>query len=177
MPKPGFRHSEESKSKMSKTRKGVTRPERSPDWCANISRANKGIKKPRVLVIECASCGETDPEKMVKDKRNTTGFARGCKSCDTARNRERYKERFRLRAYNVTNAQVDAMYEAQGAKCAMCGLPVPKPARHISVIDHDHATGKVRGIIHHKCNLLLGHAKANIEMLVQAIDYLIKSNM
>jgi hypothetical protein len=39
-------------------------------------------------------------------------------------------------------------------------------------IDHDHKTGQVRGFLCHCCNLLLGYAKDNIEILAIAIEYL-----
>lgn len=42
-------------------------------------------------------------------------------------------------------------------------------------IDHNHQTGKVRGLLCHHCNVGLGHFKDNIELLNSALDYLIKT--
>jgi len=42
-------------------------------------------------------------------------------------------------------------------------------------VDHDHSTGKFRGLICGNCNTLLGHSKDNIETLLEAIEYLKKS--
>ena len=39
-------------------------------------------------------------------------------------------------------------------------------------IDHNHATGEVRGVICHTCNVMLGHAQDNIDTLLNAIQYL-----
>jgi hypothetical protein len=39
-------------------------------------------------------------------------------------------------------------------------------------VDHDHITGKVRGLLCNDCNLGIGHFKDNIEKLKLAIKYL-----
>ena len=39
-------------------------------------------------------------------------------------------------------------------------------------IDHCHETGKIRGILCHLCNNLLGNARDNTTILASAIDYL-----
>ena len=43
----------------------------------------------------------------------------------------------------------------KGTHCAACG----EVAEGRMVIDHDHATGKVRGLLHNKCNIGIAHAK------------------
>lgn len=50
--------------------------------------------------------------------------------------------------------------------CCIC------QAEHRLVIDHDHATGKTRGMICGRCNSGLGHFKDNIDSLRQAVAYL-----
>lgn len=44
----------------------------------------------------------------------------------------------------------------QGGRCALCQLPLTKP-----VLDHDHSTGAVRGVLHNGCNALLGKVENN----------------
>jgi hypothetical protein len=39
-------------------------------------------------------------------------------------------------------------------------------------IDHDHQTGRVRGLLCHKCNTMLGMAADNPRWLQKAIEYL-----
>jgi len=52
--------------------------------------------------------------------------------------------------YGLTAAQYDKMLEKTEGLCELCGCPMERP-----VVDHDHATGRVRGIICHPCNIKL----------------------
>lgn len=44
------------------------------------------------------------------------------------------------------------------------------------VVDHDHTTGKVRGLLCHNCNRALGLLQDNKSYLQSAINYLKKCN-
>ena len=50
------------------------------------------------------------------------------------------------------------MLEAQAARCSLCGTPCTAQQ---AVLDHDHATGAVRGVLHRGCNSLLGKLENN----------------
>lgn len=73
------------------------------------------------------------------------------------------------RKYNITLEEYDVMFEQQGKVCALCNQVNQSKYWHL---DHDHLTGKVRGILCHHCNLILGNARDNIETLKLAIGYL-----
>lgn len=62
------------------------------------------------------------------------------------------------------------MLAAQGGTCAICGKECDIH-RNLAV-DHDHESGKVRGLLCQNCNVGLGHFKDNPALLQQAIDYL-----
>ena len=84
--------------------------------------------------------------------------------------RPRYKRAERLKLYGLTLETYDLLLKAQGSVCAICKQPsLAKP--HLSV-DHNHLTGKVRGLLCVKCNAGLGSFGDNIEMLAKAIAYL-----
>ena len=55
--------------------------------------------------------------------------------------------------YGITLAQYDEMFNDQNGVCAICGLP---SISHRLSVDHDHKTGKVRGLLCHPCNMSLG---------------------
>ena len=58
--------------------------------------------------------------------------------------------RRRLRRYGLTQGDFDAMKVTQGGRCLLCRRETEL------VIDHDHATGRVRGLICGQCNVLIG---------------------
>ena len=79
------------------------------------------------------------------------------------------------RIYGISLDDMRELLEKQGGACGICGenLDVMAP-RHKGggAIDHDHATGKVRGILCVKCNAGLGQFRDNEEFLMSAIQYL-----
>lgn len=73
------------------------------------------------------------------------------------------------RHYNLTLEEYNNMLDRQNNCCALCnaGFEDETP-----FVDHNHETGKIRGLIHRSCNSLLGHAADEILKLQQAIRYL-----
>lgn len=70
--------------------------------------------------------------------------------------------------FNLTPDEYDQILEYQGGVCAICGRP-PKPGKRLAV-DHDHATGHVRGLLDFVCNRrVLGARSADI--LVKTAAY------
>lgn len=59
------------------------------------------------------------------------------------------------------------LYAKQDGRCAICRQEMPSP-----VIDHDHETGMVRGLLCRACNLLLGAARDDVVVLRRAVGYL-----
>lgn len=72
--------------------------------------------------------------------------------------------------YGITRAEKDALLDAQGGVCAICGTD--SPAGRGWHTDHDHADGAVRGILCTNCNVMLGMAKDNAAVLLRAVEYL-----
>jgi hypothetical protein len=59
------------------------------------------------------------------------------------------------RKYGITPAQFETILAAQGGCCAICGTFKPG-GRGMFHVDHNHRTGKLRGVLCHKCNTAIG---------------------
>lgn len=75
-----------------------------------------------------------------------------------------------LRRYGLTPEQYDELAEAQGFVCALCFEACPTGKQ--LAVDHDHASGRVRGLLCRTCNAGLGSLKDSPELLRRAADYL-----
>lgn len=77
---------------------------------------------------------------------------------------------YTLQAYGITAEEYDAMFEAQGERCAICRTDDPGAKNwHI---DHCHESDEVRGILCANCNHMLGKAQDNIATLLAGANYL-----
>lgn len=74
--------------------------------------------------------------------------------------------------FGLTLEDFDRMLASQGYVCAICFTD--NWGAHGPMVDHDHVTGKIRGILCHKCNLGIGHLDDSISKLENAIVYLKK---
>ena len=81
--------------------------------------------------------------------------------------KKRIKEQHLLRVYNLTLKKFEKMIEKQNNKCAICNVYMDKP-----FVDHCHKTGKVRGLLCHKCNTALGLFKDDLLIVKSAVKYL-----
>ena len=90
-----------------------------------------------------------------------------------AKRRQEEPEWFRLQvnlsAHRITLDQYHALMERQDFGCAICSRPFEGQTPHI---DHNHTTGKARGLLCIRCNTGLGKFLDNPEMLEKASRYL-----
>ena len=94
---------------------------------------------------------------------------------------QRYKRTSNLRRlYGLSIEQFEAMREEQANLCLICSCEMEhtmNPGMNNIHIDHDHATGEVRGLLCGNCNNGLGCFKDNPEFLVSAAAYLMRFQM
>ena len=137
---------------------------------------------------KCNSCGEELPIEYFRvDKRIDTGIASICKKCANKSSRE-WKEkhpeqyakalwRCRLKKeYGITEKDYDRMYMEQLGVCAICEKPETRQLKGkttLLCVDHDHETGKVRGLLCHRCNTVIGMF-TDTDLLDSAKRYLIE---
>lgn len=134
------------------------------------------------MVKFCRHCGQDKPtELFVKSNITKSGYRGICKECFNAYYRQRRIEKYELvrgyekkfhkqrrlkYEYNLTEEQYELLKLQYENRCAICN------SQNKLVIDHDHANGKVRGLLCSKCNLGLGHFNDSIVNLTEAINYL-----
>jgi hypothetical protein len=109
----------------------------------------------------CPSCNTVKPlHEFSKSSGNKTGYQGKCKAC--------FKIYQRARIYGITEEQYKALTEHHQGKCGICDKPSDK-----LVVDHNHVTGKVRGLLCSNCNTALGLFGDSVETLRAAEGYLI----
>lgn len=86
---------------------------------------------------------------------------------------EQEKRYWTLRRYGLTIEEYERMLSDQGGLCATCLKPPNGRWKRLH-IDHDHATGVVRGLLCESCNHALGKVGDNIETLERMVAYLRK---
>lgn len=79
--------------------------------------------------------------------------------------------RKRCRRHGLSVELYEFMLREQEGLCDICKNPETREGWPLS-IDHDHATGHIRGLLCHKCNKMLGLAKDSVLLLESAIKYL-----
>lgn len=111
----------------------------------------------------CIKCGVSNKKARFKVKNKKERNV--CAECFS---KQKKKNDLQVR-YGITMEDYEQRVLAQDGKCLIC-LTIPD----ILVVDHDHKTEHVRGLLCNNCNRGIGLLKDNIEVLQSAIDYLRK---
>lgn len=149
--------------------------------CKNFKPLNNFI--PSVIKKGCGECRECKHKrKRIWEKKNPEKVA-ALDSRKRKKNREAINERQNkknkenpekakcnnLKKYGLTKKLYDKIKENQGGKCSCCGGT--NTTRDLYV-DHCHISGKVRGLLCHKCNTGIGFLGDNEYGILKAIKYL-----
>lgn len=122
----------------------------------------------------CSRCGETKQlNEFVRNRSAPAGYGYHCRPCHnrvSRQNREKHHGTIRdfmlRRRYGIDAAEVERLLLSQGGSCAICGANAP---RHL---DHDHTSGRVRGVLCFSCNGALGQFSDDVATLRRARAYL-----
>ena len=124
---------------------------------------------------------KADPELLERERERTRLAAQKYRARLAAEDPEKAKAIRRKQSlkhnYGITPEEVVVMLEAQGHRCKICDIELLKEngARNCKrghVVDHCHTTGRIRGILCHRCNQGLGLFRDNPDFLATAIKYL-----
>ena len=150
------------------------------------------LGKPKATV--CINGHDLSDPASYRIARNRGQIFRRCKACAKEQQRRSYKKNkvkiyARLKAwykknpmkrsayernsrlkydYGITSEDFEKMRQAQNGVCAICHCV---PEGNLSV-DHDHKTGKIRGLLCMNCNAGLGNLRDNLILVLNAAEYL-----
>lgn len=134
----------------------------------------------------CRKCGiEKRITSFKKSKTCVSGRRKTCSLCSDPNGPARaerdkakyphavYARRKALRGYGLTEEDYKRMFAQQDGKCALCGRG-PKAGGRLKnlPVDHDHKTGKARGLLCTPCNRIVGLIESTPDMLEKVKAYL-----
>ena len=119
----------------------------------------------------CTKCKEAKPLSAYSTRKDS-GVVRlrgECKTCVATRLWHSHLKR----KYGLTLAQFNAVLAKQEGRCALCRTTKWGDDRKSNPhVDHNHATGVVRGLLCHRCNVAIAFFDDDIDKLRAAISYL-----
>lgn len=134
----------------------------------------------------CSKCKEKKSTDQFSRRQFTPsgnwGYVSWCHACRSVKFKKNwsegtYRDSVYRRKFGITIADYDRILVEQEGCCDICGTDTPQghgaKNKRFSV-DHNHSTGKARGLLCHHCNIALGSFKDNIESMAKAIDYIRK---
>jgi nitrate/TMAO reductase-like tetraheme cytochrome c subunit len=104
-----------------------------------------------------------DKKKLVRDRREYQTNYR-------IAHRTEIQDSYLKRRFGISRKEVNRMARKQNGECAICKKAFNE-IKQSRQVDHDHVTGKVRGILCHKCNRGLGLFNDNPGTLLAAASY------
>ena len=148
---------------------------------------NPIMERYRITMKRCSQCGNDRPATLYHiTRKNGNHWIRGiCPWCVKENSRawrlnnpnpsKAYGLRAKTRKCGITVEDYTRMFAEQDGRCAICGKPETKTRGGVAVrlsIDHDHVTGKARGLLCNNCNVMIGYANDDIVKLRAAVVYL-----
>jgi Recombination endonuclease VII len=135
---------------------------------------------------ECNRCEQTKPlNEFHKNSRSPDKLHSICRTCKNAQAKERYhspvtearpvghdhRANHLRRTYGITLEQYNNLLEKQDYCCAVCGKHQNEEKKRLSV-DHNHATGEIRGLLCTMCNYRHVGKHRDSSLLRRIADYL-----
>ncbi len=149
-------------------------------------KAGKGGKSSRCKVCSCAKTKKYRAEHKEQVKQYDREYKRSPRGREVSRRgdekrrhtparktvlRRAIRKSTLKRKYGLTPEDYNKMFEAQEGCCAICNVYQSESEIRMA-IDHDHKTGRIRGLVCRDCNLFLGHLEKKCGLLLRALEYL-----
>lgn len=137
--------------------------------------AHKGIRRCKPCIAEKArEWRKKNPERALYHTRRSYHKHKHKNRADPKwreRERKRVRDFTRMKKMGLSAARYEEMLAAQGGRCAICQSQTSFKGRPLYA-DHCHQTGRVRGLLCHKCNVAIAFMKDDPWLLRQAAAYL-----
>jgi len=119
-------------------------------------------------------------ERMRKNRKRDPEKHRAYHKAYREKNKDKRKNGMLLWRFNITLEEYQVLFEAQAGVCKICGEEETARKNHseekrMLCVDHDHNTGKVRGLLCNRCNRALGHYEATKPRMKEFEKYLEES--
>jgi hypothetical protein len=111
------------------------------------------------------------PPKTAEQRKKATEYQKAYRLKNLEKVKQDSRVRHIKRKFNLTQEEYNDMLKAQNGVCATCNQKC-KTGNHLAV-DHDHKTGKIRGLLCKDCNTSLGLLKEDIQILENLKNYII----
>jgi len=131
--------------------------------CKKIKNLNEFEKRGNQTLRHCKDCKPS----TIENNRIRKISKKQVKTKDPMRERNVYLKN----RYDITIKDYETMLSKQSNSCAICGISQSE-CDYLFHVDHDHKTGKVRGLLCRQCNYGLGCFKDTISNFINAIKYL-----
>jgi len=116
--------------------------------------------------------------KEVNEKREVEypgALARAQRHLDRSDSRDKRYSDTLFREYRMDDEDYNNLLHAQHGRCAICRTDEPKTKHGRLLVDHNHTTGKIRGLLCQRCNVALGVFGDYIEGIYSVLGYLLNS--
>ncbi len=99
------------------------------------------------------------------------GWVKGCRKCQSSPAIRKQIRYFGLKKrHGITKDDYEEMLANQGGVCGICHKPPPE-GQYLHV-DHDHKTGRIRGLLCRQCNIGLGNLGDDASLIDKISEYL-----
>ena len=131
--------------------------------------------KERVLARQAAAYADPEKRAAKLERQKQRYHEKRDEICAQRRNNHD-KERSRWQGikytYGLTKDDWMEMFERQNGRCDICRVQEHDAPRGTFYVDHCHATGRVRALLCHNCNMAIGQMSERSDLMIAAADWL-----
>lgn len=141
--------------------------------CSELKHIDRASRRVRLGLRKYDRCLDCELKAQSKARLSNKEKISSRRKALYTHTRDRVRDLNLRRTYGITSAEWDEMFASQNHRCAICWIDHPRGRGWQT--DHCHESGRVRGILCHHCNSLLGHAREAPDILTSAVRYLCRN--